>query len=175
MEVYFLCPQNPDRSSLKICQGQEKKLYYHVSAWGFTAMENACKRRSLNRGEWLLFEDPHGLSQSTTIFKAFVFPYEFISSSLPHKFKPYSLGQRRKKKHLHKHTRPRKRQHFKRWDFINVICNRFRLPLWFNRFQRDKDRKKEKLVKIHCKTLTKPMNSDVIMTLKISIERHNRY
>lgn len=123
-----------------------------------------------NRGEWHLFDDPQGLSQSTTIFKAFTFPYEFISSPLPHKFKPYRLGQRRKKKHLHKHMRPRKRLHFKRWDFINVICNRFRLPLWFNRFQRDKDTNR---VKIHCRTLTNPMNPDVIMGLKISIEKHN--
>lgn len=107
-----------------------------------------------NRGEWHLFDDPHGLSQSTTIFKASTFPYEFILSLLPHKSKLYRLGRRRKKKHLHKHMRPRKRLHFKRWDFINVICNRFRLSLWFNRFQRDIDRKEEvKLVKIHCKTL----------------------
>jgi len=118
-----------------------------------------CPREEVfyNRGgEWHLFDDPHGLSQSTTIFKAFMFPYEFIPSSLPHKFKPNRLSQRRKKKHLHKHMRPRKRLHFKRRDFINVICNRFRLPLWFNRFQRQ--RKKVKLVKIHCKNLTKPMN-----------------
>lgn len=135
----------PWHTEAKICQGQEKKLYFHVNARGFTETENARKKRSLNRGEWHLFDDPHGFSQSTTIFKAFMFPYEFISSSLPHKSKPYSLGQRRKK-HLHKHMRPRKRQHFKRWDFINVICNRFRLPLCFNHFQKDKDRKKESKV-----------------------------
>lgn len=35
------------------------------------------------------------------------------------------------------------------------------------------ERKKVKLVKIHCKTLTNPMNPDVIMGLKISIEKHN--
>lgn len=124
----------------KICQGQENKLYYH---WMRVYSNAKCPREEVfyNRGEWHLFDDPHGLSQSTTIFKAFMFPYEFIPSSLPHKFKPYRLSQRRKKKHLHKHMRPRKRLHFKRRDFINVICNRFRLPLWFNRFQRDKERK----------------------------------
>lgn len=149
MLLSLISHKNPNWSTFtvwqtvaKICQGQEKKSYYRHCMRVYSNGKCPWEEVFYNRGEWHLFDDPHGLSQSTTIFKAFMFPYEFIPSSLPHKFKPYRLSQRRKKKHLHKHMRPRKRLHFKRRDFINVICNRFRLPLWFNRFQRDKERKK---------------------------------
>lgn len=38
-----------------------------------------------NRVNVICLMTPYGLIQN---FKAFAFPYEFISSSLPHKFKP---------------------------------------------------------------------------------------
>lgn len=142
-------------------------MYYHVTAWGFTAMENAHERKSFIIGvNDICLMTPPSSKRSCFLMSLFQVPYH-ISLSLTDSAKG---GRRNICTSI--------------WDpgkgctsndgtssMLSVIVSGCPSGLIASR----ETKKERKLVKIHCKTLTKPMNPDVITALKTSIEKHNRY